>query len=301
MRAVTLPAPKDLFTAAPRTRRWQKVVQLAPVRVVLGVVFLVPATLAAWSLQRFSVGQQTVPVRLAAAAISIVLYALSQAAFARLVERRPAHELGLRGAGVEAIFGAVIGVALLATTVFALVLSGHYRLSLGRSAMPLLTGLATFGPAALFEELLLRAVFFKITEEALGSRLALLLSAAVFGAMHLGNPNATWVAGLAIALEAGVLLAIAFMVTRRIWLAWGVHLGWNYAQGALFGIRVSGHAPAPAFLDAVPTGPAWLTGGDFGVEASPVAVVVCLVASVLLWRVAARRARVLLYRQQRAR
>ena len=153
------------------------------------------------------------------------------------------------------------------------------------------TGVAYSATHALFEELLFRALFFKNTEEALGSWAGLVAQAALFGALHLGNPHATLVAGIAIAVEAGILLAAAYVLTRRIWLAWGIHFGWNFAQSNIVGVPSSGHAQPVSWFHATPTGSDVWTGGAFGVESSPVAVPLCLCAAIPLLYLGWRRGR----------
>ncbi len=287
----------DLFSQAMRKKWWQRAIQVAPVRTVIGVIFILPGAFA----ELLAMNAAPVGMSIAANTSVIVLFLALLAAFARVVERRSPRELALKGAFAEWIVGFVGGTALLSVTVALLAMFGLYRVGTGGSAMALVIGLVQFAPHALLEEILLRALVFKITEEAIGSRAALGIQAALFGALHLGNPGATLVAATAIMLEAGLLLAIAYMVTRRIWLAWGLHLGWNYAQGSVFGIRVSGTPVTSSLLLSSPTGSTTITGGDFGVEASPVAVAVCVVASLFLWRIAVRRGEIVEYRAQRER
>jgi membrane protease YdiL (CAAX protease family) len=240
-------------------------------------------------------------MRLAASAGVALVLLLLLWAFARAIERRPPRELSFSGAVPEWLAGIAGGGVLLTITVGLLAMAGLYRVRGGGDASGLIDGVIYYLPQSLFEEILLRAIVFKITEEAIGTRASLGIQAALFGAMHLGNPAATIGAAIAIMLEAGLLLATAYMVTRRIWLAWGIHLGWNYAQGAIFGIRVSGTALTSSLLVSTPVGSAAINGGDFGVEASPVATLVCVAAAVVLWRIAARRGEVLTYRAQRDR
>ena len=142
------------------------------------------------------------------------------------------------------------------------------------------------------EEILLRGLFFRLIEEWLGSWAALLLSAALFGALHLGNPNATLLAGFAIALEAGVMLAAIFMITRRLWAAIGLHAAWNFTQGGIYGIAISGNA-TDGLLRARISGPDLLTGGAFGAEASLPAIIVCTAFGIGLIVLAQRRGQVL--------
>lgn len=151
----------------------------------------------------------------------------------------------------------------------------------------MVVGLVAAVSTALLEETLLRAIFFRIVEASLGSWIALALSAALFGLLHAGNPGATAASTVAIALEAGVILGAAFMFTRRLWMAIGLHAAWNFSEGGLFGASVSGNRAA-GLASSHFTGPALLSGGTFGPEASIVAVVVCLAGGVAL-AVGARR------------
>jgi uncharacterized protein YndB with AHSA1/START domain len=187
----------------------------------------------------------------------------------------------------EWLQGCALGAALMAATVGALALAGSYRVdghvpgagALRVLAMPLLVSVA----AGVVEELALRGLVFRLVEEALGTWWSLAISALLFGALHLGNPHATLASAAAIAFEAGILLAAAYLVTRRLWLPMGIHAAWNFVQGGVFGIPVSGGA-SQGWLHSRLTGPAWLSGGGFGAEASVVAFAACLCAGLVLLR-----------------
>jgi GNAT superfamily N-acetyltransferase len=97
---------------------------------------------------------------------------------------------------------------------------------------------------------------------------------------------------VAIALEAGVMLAAAYMVTRRIWLAIGIHAAWNFTQSGIFGVPTSGVA-SPGYLEGHLHGSALVSGGAFGPEASLVAVAVCLAAGLCMLRVARQKGQIL--------
>ena len=128
-----------------------------------------------------------------------------------------------------------------------------------------------------------RGVLFRRLEAALGTSVALLISASVFGLLHAGNAGASWTSTLAIALESGVLLGILYAATRSLWLPIGLHLGWNFTEGGVFGAAVSG-GQYQGIFPATLSGPDWLTGGAFGPEASVAALIVSLCAStVLAW------------------
>ncbi|MGH9703358.1 MAG: lysostaphin resistance A-like protein, partial [Candidatus Acidiferrales bacterium] len=133
-----------------------------------------------------------------------------------------------------------------------------------------------------------RGFLFRLIQLAGGTWIAIVISSALFGLAHAFNPGASFTSTLAIALEAGVLLAAAFIVTRRLWLPIGIHAGWNFAEGSLFGMAVSGGHSRSSLLAGALKGPVILTGGEFGPEASVVAIAVCLAAAAFLLRRSSR-------------
>jgi uncharacterized protein len=156
-----------------------------------------------------------------------------------------------------------------------------------------LTGLlpALVGPtifAAISEEMLFRGVLFRWLEEFGGSWAALLLTSAMFGAVHLANPNASVIAAVGIAFEAGVMLGAAYMLTRSLWLPMGLHAAWNFAQGEIYDIPVSG-TPVHGVLVARLTGPPLLTGDGFGLKASLIAIMVATAFGLWLLLLAIRK------------
>jgi hypothetical protein len=199
----------------------------------------------------------------------------------RWLERRDVTELGRLGAARELGIGLAIGFALFAVTIGVIAILGGYsivgRNSIASVAVPLTAAVA----AAFSEELVMRLVLFRITEEWLGTWAAIAISSALFGLLHAGNPHATVWSTAAITLEAGTLLAAAYMRTRRLWFPMGLHAAWNFTQGGIFGVAVSG-TTSEGVLRGDLHGPAWLTGGAFGAEASAVAVVVCFTCAALL-------------------
>lgn len=145
--------------------------------------------------------------------------------------------------------------------------------------------------SGVLEETLFRGILLRHLEAMLGSWLALVITALLFGLAHLMNPHASLFAALAIGAEAGILLGAAYLLTRRLWFAIGIHAAWNFTQGWVFSIPVSGSAGAAGLLVTRRDGPDWLTGGGFGLEASVVALVAATVAGILLLRRAAKLGR----------
>lgn len=114
---------------------------------------------------------------------------------------------------------------------------------------------------------------------------------ALFGATHLLNANATLLGALGTAL-AGLVLGAAYVVTRDLWLAIGIHWSWNFVLGTLFGGTVSGRDAGPSLLQGAFTGPTPWTGGGFGIEAGLAAFLVTAAASAVMLVMAVRRCHV---------
>ena len=218
---------------------------------------------------------------LAGAGVAIWLYKL----FQRFVEGRADAEFQLAGAGGELGRGLGFGFVLFSAVALVTWLAGGMEirgLGPGIGALwPMLTMAIVSG---LFEELLFRGIAFRQLEAVLGSWAALALTSAFFGLAHIGNPGSSWFAAFAIAVEAGVLLGAAYMLTRRLWLAVGIHAAWNFTQGWVFSVPVSGGKAAQGLLEVRLSGPEWLTGGAFGLEASVVALVLATGAGLWLLR-----------------
>jgi len=203
-------------------------------------------------------------------------------------ERRRALEIGGSGAIREIFFGALVGALLFCLTVAILAVLGVYRVTGTNPWGVLLLPFIGAVTSAVIEETLFRGVLFRLVEEGLGSWLALVISGAIFGGLHLLNTNATWQGAAAVTFEAGILLAAAFMLTRRLWFAMGLHFAWNFTQSGIFGIAVSGNEALQGILKSSVSGPEWLTGGTFGVEASVVAVALGVAAGILILILAGR-------------
>jgi hypothetical protein len=109
---------------------------------------------------------------------------------------------------------------------------------------------------------------------------------------NLSNPGATLQGVLFIAIEAGVLLGAAYMLTGRLWLSMGFHMAWNFTQAAIFPVHVSGSGTAQGLVKAAIAGPDLLTGGVFGMESSLVAFVLLTTTGVVLLVLAVRRGRI---------
>ncbi len=212
--------------------------------------------------------------------------------FARFIEQRSVSELSLQGMGRELGTGLLIGAGLYTACELLLMALGIYRITGFNPLGYLVPAIAMAVSSSVFEELLFRGVLYRSVEAWFGSWVALVVSSLVFGLTHLMNPQSTLEGALFIAVEAGILLAAAFMLTRRLWLSIGFHLAWNYTQSAIFSGVVSGNDAAPGWIRSTVNGPDLLTGGRFGVESSVLALVLCTTTGIVMLVMAVRRGRV---------
>lgn len=199
------------------------------------------------------------------------------------VEGRKVHELDLSKAMKQVGLGVLMGFGFISIVILIMFVGGGYRVTGLRHASVMLPFLIMSVNAGIVEEIISRGVIFRIGEEGLGTWWSILVSAAIFGFLHIMNPNATIYSSVSIALTAGVVLAMLYVVTRQLWVPIGMHIGWNFALGGIYGAPVSG-GEANGLLNASFPGPEWLTGGAFGPEASVIMLPVFVVLSIFLIR-----------------
>ncbi len=251
--------------------------------VVLFVVFML-VDAAATILPGLWLKGHDALIALATLAICAAGYGL-YAGVMRLAEDRWPAELALRPALAELAIGLLVGAVMMTVVVGLLVGFGLYDVTGPRASSAWgMISVAIFSGS--MEELVFRAIILRLLMRAFGAWWALAISAALFGLMHLGNDNATLTAAFAITIEAGLMLAAFYMLTGRLWMSVGVHAAWNFAQGWIWGARVSGiEVKESLYLSGPKAGaPEWLSGGAFGPEASvPAMVVGTGVAIVVLY------------------
>ncbi len=138
---------------------------------------------------------------------------------------------------------------------------------------------------ALLEELSFRGYPFQKLTEAFGAFWAIIALSALFGAVHLWNPHAQgWLSWAFFnTLAVGVLFALGRIRTGSLWFSVGLHFGWNFFQGTVFGLPVSGLREFSALISATAKGSDALTGGAYGPEGSAICAIVLVTAFPLLW------------------
>jgi uncharacterized protein len=218
--------------------------------------------------------------------ITIVLYRIG----VRLLERRRAAETFVNIGGRLAALGALIGAALFCVMYAVFWWMGFAAFTGFRGFDGVLSELGQAISSGIGEEVIVRGAVFRPLESAFGTLPALILSGALFGALHADNPAATAVSTVAIAVEAGVLFGLAYTATRNLWFPIGIHFGWNFTEGGIFNAIVSGF-PSNGIFSVTVSGPEIWTGGAFGPEASIVCVVVSLIGATLIGWAAVRAGR----------
>jgi uncharacterized protein len=157
--------------------------------------------------------------------------------------------------------------------------SGHVTFSHTLSLLSL--GLLSFILVGFAEEIFVRGYPFSVLQKQGGVVTALLLTSAVFSLMHVFNPGIGWFGFLNILL-AGIWLGLARVVSGSLWLPVGLHIGWNFFMGPVFGFPVSGIIERSVWIIR-PAGPDWISGGLFGPEGGALATLVLIAGTAVLY------------------
>jgi len=261
---------------------WKRIVEFPLVAMLMAIALYAVASALAFFIERalppMPKGTSTAVQTIITVGLTFFTYKIA----IRHLGEHPRDDLPGKGAARNLALGLVAGTFLFSAVVGVAALSGIYRITGCCSTAELLKdifGAAIF--AGFMEELLFRGILFRWIEEFGGSWAALIITSVLFGLIHIMNPNATWFSSFAIALEAGVLLGGAYMLTRSLWMPMGLHAAWNFTQGFVFDVPVSG-LDVRGLVTAKLSGPVLLSGGPFGLEASVIALVVATAAGIVL-------------------
>ena len=271
---------------------WRRIVDFPLVAMLIaGGLFMLAAGIGE------AVGS-AVPVRsalphlLARNAIILTVVLLTYKLAVTRLGEHPRDDLSGRRALPDLAIGLLMGFLIMALSVGAAAIADVYSIIGQGDSRQLVHELVTSAiMPAFMEELLFRGILFRWLEEFSGSWAALIVTSALFGLAHSQNPGATLFSTFAIAVEGGLLLGGSYMLTRSLWMPIGLHAAWNFTQGPILGVPVSGnqvHGLVRANLE----GPAILSGGAFGLEASIIAIAVCAAAGIWFLWLAFRRGEV---------
>lgn len=210
----------------------------------------------------------------------------------RFLDRRSFASLGLqinKQAAADIFVGIAITFVLMGSIYLAEVAAGWLTFESfawqNESVVTVLAGVFTFFAVFVFvgwnEELLSRGYHLQTLSSGTNLFWGVVISSSLFGLAHLGNPNATWVSAAGI-FFAGVFLAYGYLRTGKLWLSIGLHIGWNFFEGVVFGFPVSGLDIYRLIRHQI-QGPEIWTGGAFGPEAGLIVLPALAVGSVLIY------------------
>jgi uncharacterized protein len=212
---------------------------------------------------------------------------------ARVLEGLPWRSLGLtlhRRWWWDLLIGSAIGFAAILIGVAVAKLGGGLQLSFGNDGLPgvarsMIGSAGLLMVAALAEEALFRGYGLQTLARARLASTGVLLTCALFGFVHLANPNAVPGFTMLNTALAGVWLGVAYLRTRSLWFPLGVHWGWNWALGWFFGLPISGaKLVSHPLIEARDNGPFWLTGGSYGLEGGLAGTIAMLLFTIYTWR-----------------
>ncbi|HYV07272.1 MAG TPA: CPBP family intramembrane glutamic endopeptidase [Blastocatellia bacterium] len=229
---------------------------------------------------------------------ALITVVAATAVCAPLLEHRSVGSVGFklhRGWWRDFLIGAAVGGAAIALAVGIAKISGAVsfesaafpRAPLAERSMLLAAATAVlfFLVAAAFEELLFRGFVFQALLHNAGPVVALVLTSVPFGIAHLANPSSTAFSTINTVL-AGLWLGAAYLATRSLWMATGLHFSWNFVMAFFFGLPVSGLVTLDrlALVLGRSGSPEWLSGGNYGPEGGLAATIALLLATVLIWK-----------------
>jgi len=211
----------------------------------------------------------------------------------KYLEHLPFRALGcwfVKGWAKDLVLGLVLGALTICLAALITVASGattfQFNQTAGQAAIveTLIVSMLVFTLGAASEEALFRGYILQTFTRAHLVLFGVVLTSVLFGYTHTNNPSANYLSFINTIL-AGLWFGTAFLKTRTLWFAIGLHLAWNWVLGAVLGISVSGInaiTPAP-LLQPTYTGSIILTGGDYGIEGGIACTIALLFSTLLIW------------------
>lgn len=266
-------------------------------RFLLGVIVAILANILAGDVAEAVVGNRLRLLDLVYRPLTAVLLLAGFSLLLVLADRVHGNPLAAMGLGrrrwlPQFALGCAVAVGMICVAVAGIAVGGHLSFSIAtpnaRTAELVLIELTILVTGALLEELMFRGYPFQRLVEGVGPAGAVMIVSALFGLVHLQNPHSSAFAVVNTILI-GVLLSVSYLRTRALWLPWGMHFAWNTALGMGFGLPVSGLNQFAVVVKGNAQGPAWLTGGAYGIEASALGTLVILLGFVPVLLLTRRR------------
>ncbi|WP_321319963.1 type II CAAX endopeptidase family protein [Labilibaculum sp.] len=206
--------------------------------------------------------------------------------FTRFIDRKKMIDLGLsfQKRTKDIIYGLLAGFIMMGAGSLILYFSGNLTFnSITFNLIGLAQSVVLFILVSINEEVFVRGYLLRNFMDSMNKYIALISSSLIFMALHLMNPNVSLV-GITNIFLAGLLLGIGYIFTKNLWFPLALHFSWNFFQGPIFGFEVSGTSSSSLISQSI-QGNEILTGGQFGLEGSIIATVLCSLGIVLFWMV----------------
>ncbi len=202
----------------------------------------------------------------------------------RVYEKRKISELSTNALWKNAVIGYVTGFGLQSIFILIIYLTGNYSVIGINQVSSLLPSLAAALTAGFVGEIVIRGIFFRLTEEKLGTVFTLIICVLFFAIMHVNAKGASILSVSSTAIEAGLLLSAGYIFSRSLWLPIFLHFAWDFAEPGVFGAVNPGITIDQSLLTSKIDGPLILTGGQLGPQNSIQSLLLCAIAAlVFLW------------------
>jgi hypothetical protein len=264
----------------------QRILQFAIVKIIIGVIIILALVIIGQQIFLKIPGVSLLNSEVKNFIKGILVSTLAIGSYwllYRKYEHRVITELSTNGLWKKLFTGILLGSGLQVLTILVIYLFGDFKVITVNPFSALIIPFTIAFTVAILEEILLRGIVFRITEEKWGSIKALIISGIIFAGLHLVNPHVTVISVLCIT-AVGVLLGAVYMYYRSLWVPIAIHFGWNFTQAGIFGEITSGNEKTSSLFTTQINGPEFLTGGQFGPEGSIQAVLFCIIAALILLR-----------------
>jgi membrane protease YdiL (CAAX protease family) len=206
--------------------------------------------------------------------------------FTRFIDRKKIIDLGFsfKKRTKDILYGLLAGFIMMGIGSLILYFSGNLTFdSITFNLIGLAESVVLFILVSINEEVFVRGYLLRNFMDSMNRYVALIISALLFMALHLFNPNVSLV-GISNIFLAGLLLGISYIFTKNLWFPLALHFSWNFFQGPIFGFEVSGTSSSSLISQSI-HGNEILTGGQFGLEGSIIATVLCSLGILIFWMI----------------
>ncbi|MBL7993906.1 CPBP family intramembrane metalloprotease [bacterium] len=254
--------------------------------IILTIPFAFLADIVSKTLKETPLAKDAVVTAIFAIVAGLTAYILL-----RFLDKRKFVSIGLllnMRSFKELAWGLLIGFIMLTVAVGLMWVMGYEEISLAQNdssyfLLGFLGNILLYIAVGFNEEILFRGYIFQVFIEGTNKWIPLITLSLLFGVAHLGNPNVSPF-GFANIVLAGALLSLAYIQTKSLWLPIGIHIAWNFTQGYIWGLPVSGTTVVMPLTVSMETGPDMITGGSFGPEGGAMCTLVCAAACIFVWK-----------------